>query len=169
MTRTPDREEDFRHFVDAHWSALTSSAYLLLGDHAAAEHLVQQALASLHRHWHHVVRDGAPLAYVRTAMVGRAVSDDRRTRALETVLGRRTVDAARSDDATRGDPVVRELRRLPIRMRAVVVLRCVDDLGEAAIADVVGISVGSVRSLSARGLERLTAVAAAEQTERTLP
>jgi RNA polymerase sigma-70 factor (sigma-E family) len=179
MTRSPDRDEDFRHFVEAHWSPLTRSAYLILGDHGAAEHLVQQALASLHRHWHHVVREGAPLTYVRTAMVGRAVSEDRCSRLWEAVLGRPTAQAAppnggapddhAPDDPTHDDPIVQELRRLPLRMRAVVVLRYVDDLGEAPTADILGVSVGSVRRLSARGLERLAAAAASERTERTLP
>jgi RNA polymerase sigma-70 factor (sigma-E family) len=180
MTRSPDRDEDFRHFVEAHWSPLTRSAYLILGDHGAAEHLVRQALASLHRHWHHVVREGAPLTYVRTAMVGRAVSEDRRSWLWEAVLGRPTAQAAPSnggapddhapdDPTTHDDPVVQELRRLPLRMRAVVVLRYVDGLEEAATADILGVSVGSVRRLSARGLERLAAAAASERTERTLP
>jgi RNA polymerase sigma-70 factor (sigma-E family) len=179
MTRSPDRDEDFRHFVEAHWSPLTRSAYLILGDHGAAEHLVQQALASLHRHWHHVVREGAPLTYVRTAMVGRAVSEDRCSRLWEAVLGRPTAQAAppnggapddhAPDDPTHDDPIVQELRRLPLRMRAVVVLRYVDGLEEAATADILGVSVGSVRRLSARGLERLAAAAASERTERTLP
>jgi RNA polymerase sigma factor (sigma-70 family) len=53
------------------------------------------------------------------------------------------------------DVVVRALRRLPVRQRAVLVLRYYDDLPEADVADILGVSVGTVKSHAARGLERL--------------
>lgn len=181
MVRTAERDEDFRLFVEAHWLALVRSAYLILGDHGTAEDLVQQTLASVYRHWDRRVRDGAPLAYVRKAMVNHAISNGRRRRFRETSLdaspatadhavavgmrGMGEHDAYREVDDR--DLVLRALRDLPPQMRAVVVLRYFDDLSEAATADLLGISVGSVKSHTSRGLQRLRAVVAVQQTEGT--
>ena len=55
------------------------------------------------------------------------------------------------------DVVVQALRCLPVRQRAVLVLRYYDDLPEREVADLLGLSVGTVKSHTARGLERLRA------------
>lgn len=181
MARAPERDEDFRRFVEAHWLALVRSAYLILGDHSAAEDLVQQTLATVYRHWSRRVREGAPLAYVRKAMVNQAISNGRRKRLFETSLdqhsaaGHHTAAAGMRGPAERDpyreiddrDLVLRALRDLPAQMRAVVVLRYFDDLSEAATAEVLGISVGSVKSQTSRGLQRLRAIVAVGQTEGT--
>lgn len=181
MSRATERDEDFRLFVEAHWPALVRSAYLILGDHSAAEDLVQQTLATVYRHWRRRVREGAPLAYVRRAMVNHAISNSRRKRFIETSLDR-VPEAGQHTPAVgmRGpgerdpyreiddrDLVLRALRDLPAQMRAVVVLRYFDDLSEAATADALGISVGSVKSQTSRGLQRLRAIVAVGQTEGT--
>jgi RNA polymerase sigma factor (sigma-70 family) len=174
MARALERDEDFRRFVEAHWLGLVRSAYLLVGDHGAAEDLVQQTLASAYPHWHRRVRDGAPVASVRDAMVNRAISGLRRRKVQETLLAAWSGDgsAARAPrDDPRGphpadvhravddeDVVIAALRELPPRMRAVVVLRCFDDLTEEATADVLGRSVRSVRRETSRGLQRLHSV-----------
>lgn len=179
MVRAAERDEDFRRFVEAHWLGLVRSAYLIVGDHGAAEDLVQQTLASVYRHWDRRVREGAPLSYVRKAMVNHAISNSRRRRVQETLLGGLLgapqdgldvpdpVDRDPYSDIDDRDVVLRALRNLPPRMRAVVVLRYFDDLSEAATADLLGISVGSVKSHTSRGLQRLRAVVAAGQTEGT--
>lgn len=169
MARARERDEDFRRFVQAHWLGLVRSAYLLVGDHGAAEDLVQQTLAGVYPHWTRRVREGAAVAYVRRAMVNTAISNARRRRVRETLLsGWAGGDPARGvapvpdppdpyqtvDDR---DVVVRALRELPPRMRAVIVLRFVDDLTEVATADLLGMSVGSVKSQTSRGLQRLRA------------
>jgi RNA polymerase sigma-70 factor (sigma-E family) len=179
MVTTPEREDDFRRFVEAHWLGLVRSAYLLVGDHGAAEDLVQQTLASVYRHWDRRVREGAPVAYVRKAMVNHAISNGRRNRVSESLFGgigrgergeslegfaidRR--DAYRVVDNR--DLIVRGLRELPAQMRAVVVLRYFDDLTEAATAELLGISVGSVKSQTSRGLQRLrSAIASASSAD----
>ena len=175
MARASEREEDFRQFVEAHWLGLLRSAYLLVGgDHGEAEDLVQQTLARVYGHWNRRVREGAPVAYVRKAMVNQAISNMRGKKVQEVLSGawsgdvsttpepraaHRNVPAPRDpygavDDR---DVVVRALRELPPRMRAVVVLRFFDDLTEAATADLLGMSVGSVKSQTSRGLQRLRA------------
>ncbi|MGA8047936.1 MAG: SigE family RNA polymerase sigma factor [Dermatophilaceae bacterium] len=174
MARALERDEDFRDFVEAHWLGLVRSAYLLVCDHGAAEDLVEQTLASVYPQWHRRVREGAPVAYVHDAMVHRAISDLRRRKVLETLFGAGSGEGSAvsrpRDDAPRGpqpadayrtvgdgDVVVGTLRELPPRVRAVIVLLYVDDLTEAATADVLGMSVRSVRREASRGLQRLQA------------
>lgn len=180
MTGAPEREEDFRHFVEVHWLGLVRSAYLLLGDPDAAEELVEQTLAKVHHHWDRRVRDGAPMAYVRRTLVNEAISAARRRWVRQTLLGGLSDPGADSSHALlhtdprddhRGaderDLLLRALQDLPPRMRAVVVLRYFDDLNEAATAEVLGISVGSARSHASRGLHRLRTVVRVAKTEET--
>ncbi|MGZ7007927.1 MAG: sigma-70 family RNA polymerase sigma factor, partial [Ilumatobacteraceae bacterium] len=64
--------------------------------------------------------------------------------------------AVESSDAVEDrDRMLHAVMRLPTRRRAVVVLRFYDDLAEADIARVLGISVGTVKSQLARALEQL--------------
>ncbi|MFN2320672.1 MAG: SigE family RNA polymerase sigma factor [Dermatophilaceae bacterium] len=185
MALKPEQEDDFRRFVEAHWLGLVRSAYLIVGERGAAEDLVQQTLASVYRHWDRRVREGAPVAYVRKSLVNHAISNARRKRVAESLFsglahGGRDgspdgFDIDRHDidrhDAYRGvddrDLIVRALRGLPPQMRAVVVLRYFDDLTEAATADLLGISVGSVKSQTSRGLQRLRAAVSLSQSEGT--
>ena len=53
------------------------------------------------------------------------------------------------------DALIRALHTLPPRMRAVIVLRFYDELSEAETAQALGISVGSVKSQTSRGLNRM--------------
>jgi DNA-directed RNA polymerase specialized sigma24 family protein len=164
MARASERDEDFRGFVDARWLGLVRSAYLLVCDQGVAEDLVKQTLASVYPHWHRRVRDGTPVAYVHDAVVNRAVSVLRRSRVREALGGRWGDGSPTGEpqptgglhaDATEDEAAVRALRELPPGMRAVIVLRYVDDLTEAATADLLGRSVRSVRRDTSVGLERL--------------
>ncbi len=155
---TTDDDEDFHAFVQSRWSALVRYAYLLTGDLGHAEDVVQVALEGTWRRWRHV-RTDRPEVYVRTAVARRVVSRHR-------MLGRRVKEAALSslvdppssdlvDASADRDAVWRELRALPPRMRAVVVLRLWEDLSEAETAQLLGCSTGSVKSQLSRAVERL--------------
>jgi hypothetical protein len=98
---------------------------------------------------------------VRKALVNAATSRWRRLRArvpeVPLTWGGEP-DVAAADHADRlavADGLIRALRTLPPRQRAVVVLRYLDDLPESEVAAVLGCSVGSVRSQASRGLARL--------------
>lgn len=158
-------EEEFHRFVQVRWQALVRTAYLLTGDQGRAEDLVQQTLVKVHRRWEHISRDestGGPYAYTRAALANESASWWRRRRVAET-LGEvpAHVDLAPGDAYaaydTR-DEVARAVLTLPPRMRAVVVLRYFDDLSEAATAQALGMSLGSVKSQASRGLDRLRCV-----------
>ena len=145
--------------------ALLRLAFLLTGDRHLAEDLVQTALAKVMLRWDGVVRGGDPHPYVRTVVIRTALQWRRRRWRGEQPTG--TVP----DSAHRGDPTAavdsRErlrlaLRSLPPRQRAVVVLRHYEDLSEAQVAALLGCSVGTVKSQSAKGIDRLRRVLAGD-------
>lgn len=135
-------------------------ARLLTGDADAADDLVAEAVARLVPRCRTGEVDDAA-AYLRRVVVNLAARRWRRR-----VLARRRDHYAlgwlgRSTDvesfAAERDRTLRAVMRLPVRRRAVVVLRFYDDLTEAQIASVLGISVGTVKSQLSRALEQLRA------------
>jgi RNA polymerase sigma-70 factor (sigma-E family) len=149
-------DEDFRDFVTSRSPALLRTAYLLLGDRGLAEDLLQSALARAYRHWGRVTAAGNPEAYVRKIMVNERRSWWRRNPGRE-VVGSVPERAAPDDLDAVGerDAVWQAVLTLPPRTRAVLVLRYWEDLSEADTAELLGCSVGTVKSQASRGLRRL--------------
>jgi len=65
----PRAEEDFVAYVRARQAALLRFAYLVAGDRATAEDLVQNALAKTFLSWHRIRERDALDAYVRRVIV----------------------------------------------------------------------------------------------------
>ncbi len=153
---SPDSE--FDAFVHARGPALIRAGYLLTGDQHLAEDLVQSALARTYRAWRRLDAVGNAEAYTRRVMYHLQVSRWRRRRVAEALHA--TVPATGDPmDATRDVDtrlaIAAALRGLPARQRAVLVLRFFEDQTEVATADVLGISVGTVKVHTRRGLARL--------------
>ncbi|WP_260478906.1 SigE family RNA polymerase sigma factor [Kibdelosporangium aridum] len=152
---------DFEHFVASRSGVLLRTAYLLCaGDRGAAEDLLQDVLERMYPKWRRI--KGAPEAYARAALANASVNRWRRRsrRVTETPLtdmSHAAVSGPENEVVTR-DEVVRALGVLPERMRAVLVLRFYDDLSEADTAAAMGCSVGTVKSQTSRGLDRLREV-----------
>lgn len=142
-------------------------ARLLVGEADAADDIVAEAIARSLPRWRAGSINDCP-AYLRRVVVNLAGHRWRR-RALALRRDRAAIEwthpAADTEAATtERDRTLRAVMRLPIRRRAVVVLRFYDDLSEAQIADVLGISVGTVKSQLSRALEQLrTDLATLEQ------
>ncbi|MDG6101206.1 SigE family RNA polymerase sigma factor [Dactylosporangium aurantiacum] len=154
-------DAQYVEFVRARSHALLRSAYLLTGDQHLAEDLVQEALARTHRAWRRLHEGGNAEAYARKVMYHTQVSFWRRRRAPESMPGDLPETAGGTDLAeTSSQRVVLEqaLRSLSPKQRAVVVLRYFEDQTEAATAELLGVSVGTVKTQGARGLERLRAL-----------
>jgi RNA polymerase sigma-70 factor (sigma-E family) len=152
--------DGFREFVVARSAALVRSAVLLTGDEALAQDLVQAALAKTWSRWARVVRQDAPEAYVRAVMVSTFLTwNRRRWRAEQPVAEVPERDSPRDDFAAADlrSCVLGAVRGLAPRQRAVVVLRYFDDLTEPQVAAVLGCSVGTVKSQSAKALLALRA------------
>jgi RNA polymerase sigma-70 factor (sigma-E family) len=150
-------DEDFRGFFAQHYERLCRLGFLLTGDPAQAEDLAQDALVRTWRRWRLVRRPDNPEAYARKVLVNRHRSLLRRALVEARYRSRdRPVPEGYSDEH-REDAIVlwAATRRLPLRQRSVLVLRYYEDLSEAEIARVLGIPVGTVKTLARRGLARL--------------
>jgi RNA polymerase sigma-70 factor (sigma-E family) len=133
-------------------------AYLLTGDRAVAEDLVQEAFVRLYGRFRDLRDPGAFDWYLRRTVVNLVRSHFRRARVERSYLERHGRDQAR--DAQAPDPGPRDemwraLQRLPERQRTAVVLRYYEDLSEARTAEVMACPVGTVKSLVSRGMDRL--------------
>lgn len=146
----------FASFVGARGQALQRTAYLLTGDWALAEDLLQTALARSYPRWDRIVRDD-PEAYVRRVIVNTWSSWWRRKWRGETPSAQLPDRAGTDvfDDADRRDALRTALTRLPTRQRAVVVLRFHEDMSEAQVASILGVSVGTVKSQASKALAKL--------------
>lgn len=151
-----DPPAGFDEFVAGSAPGLLRFAYLLTGDGALAEDIVQQALIKAHRVWGGDVRAEQPVAYVRRAIVNEFTSWRRRrwsTEVTGSVPDRGQTDTV--DELAQRDLVWRALADLPRRQRAVLVMRYYEAMPDAAIALVLHCAQGTVRSLAARAFEAL--------------
>jgi RNA polymerase sigma-70 factor (sigma-E family) len=157
QTRAEFDDPGFRDYVTARSRSLLRTAYLLTGNRADAEDLVQAALAKTYLAWDRIEDRGALDGYVRRAMVNTHISWWRRRRVEEyptDVIPDQAV-ADHSVAADLHDTLVRALDRLPQRMRTAVMLRYFEDMTEAEIASVLGVSLGTVKSTVSRAVARL--------------
>jgi RNA polymerase sigma-70 factor (sigma-E family) len=165
MGRSADtRDADFSAYLAARQPALLRTAYLLTGDVHTAEDVVQTAFAKLYLSWHKVQRAESLDGYMRRIVVNEANSLWRRPWRRREVSADVLPEVARSTeyDDGRAAAVWALVCGLPPRQRAVIVLRYYEELSEAEIARVLGISEGTVKSQASRALAGLRASGAAD-------
>jgi RNA polymerase sigma-70 factor (sigma-E family) len=147
----------FRDYVASRNRSLLRTAYLLTGNAADAEDLVQSALAKTYLAWDRIQDRNAIDGYVRRAMVNTHISWWRRRRVEEfptdDLPDQVVADHAGSSDLQ--ETLRKAIDRLPQRMRAAVVLRFYEDMTEAEVADVLGVSLGTVKSTVSRAVAKL--------------
>jgi len=155
--RAARADADFREFVRSRGRALLRSAYLLTGNQADAEDLVQSALAKTYQAWDRIEDRNALDGYVRRAIVNTHISWWRRRRVDEyptdEIPDQPVADS--SGNSELHDTLRRAINRLPQRMRTAVVLRYFEDMSEAEVADVLGVSQGTVKSTVSRAVAKL--------------
>jgi RNA polymerase sigma-70 factor (ECF subfamily) len=153
-------DDELADFVRARYPQLLRRAYLLTGNQLAAEDLVQEALARCCAAWRrHPITE--PDAYVHRIMVNVLISRSRLRRFREEAtdaLPETGASDATSQHADR-DAVWRALLATAPRQRAVLVLRFYEDMTESEIAACLNVTVGTVRSQTAKGLARLRQLA----------
>ncbi len=149
------------------------AAVALTGRREDAEDLLQEALERLMRNWRGVQADVE--GYLRRTLYNLAADGwrrrgawQRKTGLLRAERGRGGAGAGTDDTAAVDvrDVLVRLLRQLPPRQRAVIVLRYWEQLSEAEAAAVLGCSEGTVKSAGSRGLRRLRELAGTRQDAR---
>jgi RNA polymerase sigma-70 factor (sigma-E family) len=139
----------FEALYTAEHDRLVRLAVLILGSSMAAEDVVQEAFAKLHRRL-----DGLdnPAAWLRVAVVNGCRNEHRRL-----AIGRRHAHRVVPGRTTgvESPELIASLRRLPLRQRTVIVLRYYEDLPEAEIAKLMKVQVGTVKSTLHRALSKL--------------
>ena len=147
--------EGFVDFVAARGPALHRTAVLLTRHEASAEDLVQTALAKAWRAWGRI--DGDREAYVRRIIVNEFASGWRRRWRGEVPTAQlpEPAQAGHDEAVSVRAGLMAALAALPPRQRAVVVLRFFHDCTEAQTAETLGVSVGTVKSQTAKALASL--------------
>jgi RNA polymerase sigma-70 factor (sigma-E family) len=157
-------DEDFAAFVDGSRQRWCRVAYLVCGDWHQAEDIVQTALAQVYARWSAVDRREGPDSYVRRAVVNAAIDEKRRPWRRESPSDLVPDRPVPVDDSIT-PKVLEGLSSLPPGQRAVVVLRFIEDLDVDATARLLGISTGTVKSQTAKGLAALRLVIPARQLD----
>ncbi|MEU0566228.1 SigE family RNA polymerase sigma factor [Nonomuraea sp. NPDC005983] len=150
-----DDDSRFAEFIAERADALLRYGYVLSGNPHDAADLTQEALIRLHRAWPRVRRKHDPESYTRMIMARLHISTwrrRRRERLAWDVPERSRLDLLPSDSE---QGLWQALEGLPRKQRAVLVLRYYEDLADAEIAEVLGISRGTVRSHASLGLSKL--------------
>ncbi|MFE3037183.1 SigE family RNA polymerase sigma factor [Streptomyces canus] len=149
---------EFHAFFERHYAELSRLAHLLTGESDAADDLAADALLALWHRWDRVRAADHPVAYARGVVANLA-----RTRIRTAVRERRRValfwsqreEKVENPDVAGAVDVQEALRRLPFRKRACVVLRHAFDLSEKETALALGVSVGTVKSQTSKGMAEL--------------
>ncbi|MDI3402669.1 SigE family RNA polymerase sigma factor [Streptomyces cavernicola] len=154
------RYPSFSSYLRARRPVLLRTARSLTADPCDAEDLLQTALAKTYVAWERIEDHRALDGYVRRALLNTRTSQWRK----------RKLDEFACDELPEPDPLPladpteqqalrdamwRAIMRLPARQRAMVVLRYYEDLSEAQTAEVLGVSVGTVKSAVSRALGKL--------------
>jgi RNA polymerase sigma-70 factor (sigma-E family) len=150
--------DGFAEFVVARERALQRTAWLLTGDWALAEDLVQTALVRAWPRWERIRRRDNPEVYVRKVMVNTWLTWSRRKwrgeQASASVPDRPAPGDHATETATRV-AVRQALAALTQRQRAVLVMRIFDDMPEAEVAQALNLAIGTVKSTTAQALAKL--------------
>ncbi|GAA2711078.1 SigE family RNA polymerase sigma factor [Actinoplanes palleronii] len=154
---TAARDEEFTAFVEAAGTRLRRSAYLMCRDWHLAQDLTQQTLAKMYAVWGRIRQDTNLEAYSRRVLMNTVFDQRRRRSGSEVVLAELP---EHPDRTAPGTPELRvtlvdALARLPVRDRAILVLRHAEDHSVETVAAILGVSASVVKMGNARALARL--------------
>ena len=163
----PDRDEHVAELFLKHYDGLCRLAVLLIGDRDGAEEAVQEAFLRTFSSWWRIRHLERAHWYLRRAVVNqcrsrmrRRSAEDRSNRTIyatdpeRQVFGQIVIEGTnRSDDSL---VVMSAVSGLPPRQRETVILRYYEDLPESAIAEILGCSVGTVKSQLAKARASLS-------------
>ncbi|MBB5123049.1 hypothetical protein AF335_12105 [Streptomyces eurocidicus] len=150
----------FSSYVRARGPVLQRTARSLTANPCDAEDLLQTALTKTYLAWERIEDHRALDGYVRRALVNTRTSQWRKRKVEEFPyddLPEREAMAAPDPAEAQAlrDAMWRAVLRLPVRQRAMVVLRYYEDLTEVQTAELLGVSVGTVKSAVSRALGKL--------------
>lgn len=152
------RPAEFGEFVASRADILLRCAFLLTGSKTDADDAVQATLVKVYVNWPRITRASDMDAYVHRMLINTVRRSARRQgREVPMADPSQASLAAVSEQETYSlhPDLAVALRKLPIKQRAAVVLRYHEDLSESATAEILGCSVGTVKSQTSRGLAKL--------------
>jgi RNA polymerase sigma-70 factor (sigma-E family) len=159
-TARPDAETVYRELFHGHFAAMTRLARMLGADDP--EDIAQEAFVRLHGRRGGLRDPNAAIGYLRTTVVNLTRSRHRHLSVVRRLAPAAPPDVASAEhDAVRREShreLLEAVGRLSTRHREALVLRYWLDLGEAEMADVMGVSRGTVKSHVSRGLDALAAL-----------
>ena len=158
-----DDSAEYRRFAEAHAAQLFRLAYLLSGNWHEAEDLVQDTLAKLFVAWRRVRLAENVDAYVRRTLLNTFLAQRRRKSSGEVPVDEFHDASAVGVDSDLRMTLTSALRELPPKVRAVVVLRYVEDCSVETVAETLGLTPSGVKSAGMRGLARLRELLGAER------
>jgi RNA polymerase sigma-70 factor (sigma-E family) len=147
--------DEFAEFAAATSARLRRTAFLLCGDWHTAEDLAQTTLTKLFMRWRRISRRDEAYAYAMRTLLNTYLADRRLKRNGELPTAQLPERPLVHQAPEVRIMVFDALAALPPSARAVVVLRYWADMSVEQVADLLGCSVGNVKSQSARGLEKL--------------
>ena len=151
-------EAEFTAYVQERRASLYATAFHLTGDRYEAEDLLQSALFSTYRAWDRISDKAAVGGYLRRTMTNLHISAWRR-RKLNEYPTEELPETASDTDAMRGTKLRtvlwQALSRIPEPQRTMLVLRYYEGRTDPEIAEILGISVGTVKSSIWRSLRRM--------------
>ncbi|MZD10210.1 SigE family RNA polymerase sigma factor [Streptomyces sp. SID5785] len=150
----------FASYVRARQPVLLRTARSLTANPCDAEDLLQTALAKTYVAWDRIEDHRALDGYVRRALLNTRTSQWRKRKVDEYVCDELPEPAVvpagdPAEQQALHDAMWRAIMKLPTRQRAMVVLRYYEDLSEVQTAEVLGVSVGTVKSAVSRALGKL--------------
>jgi RNA polymerase sigma-70 factor (sigma-E family) len=155
----------FAALFEGRAAALRRTAFLLCGDWHRAEDLTQTAFAKLYAAWPRLRDEGAAEAYLRRTLLRTFLDDNRRgwrrEHPTEVLPELSTVPVLTEERIV----LLAALAQVAPRQRACLVLRYYDDLSVEATAEVLGCSVGTVKSNTSRGLDALRRLLGGQELE----
>lgn len=160
MPTSYTRYSSFSSYVRARGPVLLRTARSLTANPSDAEDLLQTALTKTYVAWDRIEDHRALDGYVRRALVNTRTSQWRKRKVDEFACDELPEPqvlpvADPADHQVLHDAMWRAVMKLPDRQRAMVVLRYYEDLSEAQTAEVLGVSIGTVKSAVSRALGKL--------------
>ena len=146
-------DDEFARYFGARVRSLRATAYSLCGDWHQAEDITQTALLTLYRVWPRLRHETID-AYARKVVL-RVYLNERRRHGREELTSAVPDVGVEQDGFEDRTLVLGALSNMAPKQQEVLVLRYLHDLSVEETAEELGLSTGTVKSQSARGLATL--------------
>jgi RNA polymerase sigma-70 factor (sigma-E family) len=153
-------DAEFLAFVTSSRAELRRVAFLMCRDWHQAEDITQDALVSLYANWDRIAEPARAMPYARKVVLRKLLDQRRRPWRREVAVTLPDLPSGKDELAAMGEReiLLGALAALPAGRRACIVLRYFEELSVAEAAEVIGCSVGNVKSQTARGITELRTV-----------